>query len=229
MQRDALILKTKTVLFAEDDAVMREHTAETLRILFDKVLLAKNGEEALALYEKEHADFVLTDIKMPQMDGLTLIKKIRERDYGIPVILLTGFAEQSMILSASNLSIDAYLVKPIELDSLVQSFLKASKRISNKTARIKINSSLDYDAKTKELFKDGKLVVLGYKEHELISLLLQNQDKTISKDEIVEKLWENDSTCESALKNLVLRIRKKVGFELIVSVRSIGYRIQMGD
>lgn len=229
MQNDALILKTKTVLFAEDDSVMREHTSETLKILFGKVLLAKNGEEALALYEREHVDFILTDIKMPQMDGLELIKKIREKDYATPIILLTGFAEQSMVLTASNLAIDAYLVKPIELDSLIQSFLKASNRIGGKSAKLKINDRITYDTKTKELFKDGKLIVLGYKEHELISLLIQNQNKTISKEDIANKLWAYENICESALKNLVLRIRKKIGFDLIVSVRGIGYRIQMED
>jgi two-component system, OmpR family, response regulator VanR len=229
MQHNPLTLQTKTILFVEDDDVMREHTAETLKMLFKKVLLAKNGVEALVLYEKGGVDFVLTDIKMPDMNGLELTKRIREHDYYTPVIMLTGFAEQDMMLSASNLSIDGYIIKPIELDSLVRCFTKAANRAPKQDAQIRIGNGVTYDVHTQELYKNGVLVALGYKEHALVSLFIKNHKKTLSKDEIVNKLWPLEPICESALKNLVLRIRKKIGFDLIVSVRSIGYRLRSED
>ncbi len=229
MQRNPLTLRNKTVLFVEDDDVMREHTAETLKMLFAKVLLAKNGKEALGLYESGGIDFVLTDIKMPDMSGIELTRRIRETDYDTPVIMLTGFAEQDMILSASNLSIDGYLIKPIELDALVRCFTKAANRLPAKDVKINLGGGIIYDVQTQELFNNGKLVALGHKEHELVTLFAKNHDKTISKDEIIRKLWPLEPICESALKNLVLRIRKKIGFDLIISVRSIGYRLKSED
>lgn len=225
MVKNLLVLKNKTVLFAEDDAIMREQTTEILSMIFKKVYTAKDGEEAYDLYEDEKPDLILTDIKMPKKDGLKLIKQIRQKDYTTPIVLLTSFADSDMLINAANLSIDGYLIKPIEFDQLILSVCSAIQRTQQDLGLIKLKPDLFYNASTQEIYYKGDVITFGAKEQELLLLLLRNRHKTITKEDIATALWPLDPICDSAIKNLILRIRKKLGEDLIVSVRGIGYRL----
>jgi DNA-binding response OmpR family regulator len=225
MVNDVLLLKNKTVLFAEDDITMRTQIAEILEMLFKKVFVANDGSRAYEFYVEEKPDMVISDIKMPTMDGLSLIEKIRKSDYEIPVILLTSFTEQELLVNAANLSIDGYIIKPVDLNSLVKTINKAMQRASKNQGLIPLGKEIYYNTGTQEIYQNGEIVLLGYKELELIKLLISKFPKTVDKEEISETLWPYEAICESSIKNLVLRIRKKLGEEIIVSVRGIGYRL----
>jgi DNA-binding response OmpR family regulator len=225
MVTNLLILQNKTVLFAEDDAIMREQTAEILGMMFKKVYTASNGEEAYELYEDEKPDLIITDIKMPKKDGLKLIKQIRQNDYKTPIILLTSFTDYSMLINAANLSVDGYLIKPIQLEQLTLTICTSIQRIQKDMGLIEFNEDLFYNVGTKEFFYQGKPITLGTKEHELMDLLISKRHLVVSKEEIAAHLWPLDPICDSAIKNLVLRIRKKLGEDIVLSIRSVGYRI----
>lgn len=229
MIQNLLLLKEKSVLYAEDDLITRIQTAEILDMLFGNVYIATDGDEAYHLYEDDSPDIIITDIKMPKKDGLNLIRRVRQHDYDTPIILMTGFAEQDLLLSAANLSIDGYLVKPVELEKLTFTICKALQRIHKNEGLIILGKKLFYNSATKELYRDGNVVLLGLKEQELLVLLLRNHDRTVTKEEIGRVLWPLDPICDSAIKNIVLRLRKKLGIDIIVSVRGIGYRIDMRD
>lgn len=220
-----LLLKDKRILFAEDDTIARTQMGEILAMLFGKVLSAADGEEAYKLYEDESPDIILTDIKMPKIDGLGLIKKIRQHDYETPIILLTSFAEQELLLHAANLSIDGYLVKPVDLEKLTYTICKAIQRTHKDMGLIVLGKQLFYNSATKELYHNGAPVTLGIKEQELLVLLINNRHKTVTKEEIGKVLWPLDPICDSAIKNIILRVRKKLGIDIIISVRGIGYRL----
>jgi DNA-binding response OmpR family regulator len=138
---------------------------------------------------------------------------------------MSSFAEQEMLLSAANLSIDGYLVKPVELEKLTFSICRAIQRTHKSDGLVVLGKNLFYNSATKELYHNGTVVTLGIKEQELLALLLNNRHTTITKDEIAKALWPLDPICESAIKNIVLRLRKKLGVNIIVSVRGIGYRL----
>ncbi len=226
MIHNLLLLKEKTVLFAEDDTITRTQMREILEMLFAKVYSASDGEEAYTIFEEESIDIVITDIKMPKQDGLNLIRRIRQNNYTIPIILLTSFAEQDLLLNAANLSIDGYLVKPIELEKLTFAVCKAIQRTQKEEeGLIILGKKLYYNSATKELYYNGNVVVLGIKEQELLQLLIANRHKTVTKTEIGKALWPLDPICESAIKNIVLRLRKKLEIDIIISVRGIGYRL----
>jgi two-component system, OmpR family, response regulator VanR len=226
MINNMLLLKNKRALFAEDDIITRVQMAEILEMLFGKVYIASNGEEAFQLYEDESPDIIITDIKMPKFDGMSLIRRIRQTNYDIPIILLTSFAEQDLLLNAANLSIDGYLVKPIELEKLTFTVCKAIQRAhKDEDSLILLGDNLFYNTATKELYHNGSVVVLGVKEQELLLLLINNRHKTVSKEKIGKTLWPFDPICDSAIKNIILRLRKKLGIDIIISVRGIGYRL----
>ena len=88
-----LLLKSKTVLFAEDDKIIKSQITEVLEMIFKKVFSVEDGKKAYDVYQEEKPDILISDIKMPNMDGLTLIEKIRQTDYETPIILLTSFME----------------------------------------------------------------------------------------------------------------------------------------
>lgn len=219
------ILKNKTVLFAEDDTVMREQTAEILTMMFQKVYVAKNGQEAYEIYEDEKPDLIITDIKMPIKDGLKLAEHIRKNDYITPIILLTSFTDRDLLINAANLSIDGYLTKPVQFEQLALTVCTSMQRIQKDFGVLHFGDNITYNIGTKELYRHGTPITLGPKEYELLELLINKRHLVVSKEEIVSHLWPLDAVCESAIKNLILRMRKKLGDSLILSVRSVGYRI----
>jgi two-component system, OmpR family, response regulator VanR len=222
-----MMLKEKTILFAEDDIITRTQMTEILEILFRTVYSAQDGEEALVIYEDEKPDIILTDIKMPKRDGLSLIRRIRQQDYKTPIILMTSFAEQELLINAANLSIDGYLVKPVELEKLTFSLCRSIQRVSHSPGLVILGKQLYYNSATMELYQNGHVVTLGSKEHELLALLIRERERTLTKEEIGIALWPYDPICESAIKNIILRLRKKLGVDIIISVRGIGYRLDM--
>ena len=126
------LFKKLTVLFVEDEPVIQKQTADMLKIFFGNVFISSNGKEALDMFEDNSIDIVLTDIKMPLMCGLELTQKIRAIDDGIPIILLSSFGDQNTLLQAANCGIDGYILKPIELDNLLDTFDKVLQRKSPK-------------------------------------------------------------------------------------------------
>ncbi|MDX1810282.1 MAG: response regulator transcription factor [Sulfurospirillaceae bacterium] len=229
MTKNLLILKNKTVLFADDDAITQAYMVDILTMIFEKVYSANDGEEAYRLYEDKVPDIVLTDIKMPNVDGLSLIKKIRKNNYNTPIILLTSFADKEFLLDASNLSVDGYLVKPVALEKLTKALCKAIQRTLKNMELISLGKELYYNSATKELYFKKNLITLGVKEHQLLSLLIENRHRTVTKKELIEELWPLDEVSSSALKKLILRIRHKMKINIIISVRGIGYRLDIGE
>lgn len=222
-----LILKSKRILFVEDDFTTRLQMTHTLKMLFHKVYCAKDGEEAYNLYEDEQPDIILTDVRMPKKDGIKLTRQIRQIDYQIPIIMLTSFDDKNVLLNAANLAIDGYLIKPIEFMLLVEKLLQAIKRTHVTPNLITFNQNLIFNRDTKEFYYHNVIQTLGHKELELIEFLLENHHRTISKELIEAKLWNYEVQCNSAVKNLVLRVRKKLGNDVISVIRGVGYRINL--
>ncbi|MFA6138863.1 MAG: response regulator transcription factor [Sulfurimonas sp.] len=226
MINNSLLLKDKSILFAEDDIISRTETVEILRMLFNKVYSAGDGVEAYEIYENQSPDIILTDIKMPKRDGLSFIKKIRTHDYKTPIVLMTSFAEQELLIDAANLSVDGYLVKPVTLEKLTFSLCRALKRTYKNIELLQLSGNYFYNFDTKELYNKGAVVALGPKEHKILTLLIDNRDRTVTKNEIEKTLWSIEPVNSSVVRKLVQRIRQKINADIIVSVRGIGYRLE---
>jgi two-component system, OmpR family, response regulator VanR len=123
-------LSKYSVLYAEDDPNVQKNMVEFLEQIFKEVHVAKDGLEAHKLYQKKHPDLFITDIKMPYMDGIALVKKIRETDSEIKIIMLTAYSDVELMLEVINLDLLCYTVKPIterKLFLAFEKFLKASR------------------------------------------------------------------------------------------------------
>lgn len=227
MEFDLQILKKMTILFVEDDPLVLKQIASLLIIFFDKVLIAENGEKAYTIYEDESPDIILSDIEMPKLNGFDFFYMIRMKNQHIPIIALSAYSDRDMLLQAANAQIDAYIIKPIELATLLDTFRKIIPKISMKTHIFHFENNLIYNAHTEELFKKGEIVDLGKKEKMLLKLFIHNNNRVIEKDELIFQIWPHEDVTESALKNLLNRLRNKIGFELIVSVKGSGWRLNL--
>jgi len=219
------LLKKLTVLFIEDDDVIRSQTQDVLKIFFANVLTAQNGLEGIGMLEDKTPDIILSDIKMPVMDGLTFTKKVRDSNNQIPIILLSSYSDQQMLFKAANSGIDGFVLKPIELDNLLETFDRVLQRKVPTRKYYTFSDGLTYNILTEELYKNGELLELGKKEKNMLKLFIQNFDKTLTKEEIIATIWEMEAVTDSALKNLLSRLRGKIGFDIIVSVKGSGWRL----
>jgi len=220
------ILKNMTLLYVEDH---EKTTAEAQKIflkLFKKVLVASNGKEALDIYENNHIDMIITDIDMPQMDGITLIEKIRETNNKISVIILTAYADRDLLLKATNLQIDGYLIKPMNLDKVISALTNALKRV-DVYPTFKIQDTIEYDLHNKQLFHNNEAITLGAKENQFLYYLIKNQNKIITKEELMDSVWTHEYPSDSAFKNIIYSLRKKIGKDVIENVAGVGWRISL--
>jgi len=225
LKQDLQYLKKMTVLFVEDDTFVAEQISSLLDIFFDRVLTAHTGEEAFELYQDQQPNIILSDLEMPQIGGIELFHMIRKKNQTIPIIVLSAHSDQTMLLKAANAQIDAYILKPIDLNVLLDTLHRVLPKITHQYNKFQFKNGLVYNPMTEELFNNNQSIPLGKKEKMLLKLFIENKNRVIEKDELLENIWICDDVSESALKNLINRVRTKIGFELIVSVKGSGWKL----
>ncbi len=228
MKYDAHVLKNLTVLIAEDDIAVLNDMVQILSIFFKEVLQASNGEEAFTLYKAKKPNIVLSDIRMPISDGLAFAKQIRNIDQTTPILFISSYSEYTVLMKALNSGVDGYIIKPIELNEILQTITKSLRRSGIfEEDIVRFKNDILYNISTKELSQDGLIIDLGGKEHALLSVFLHNRKRTLTKTEIVDELWPLDEITDSALKSLLNRLRKKIGEEGIINVKNCGWRLSL--
>jgi len=216
-----------TILLVEDDPLVLEQIALLLSIFFKRVLTAKSVEKAYELYEDERPDIILSDLEMPKVGGIELFYMIRMKNQSIPIIAISAYSDRNILFKAANAQIDGYIIKPIELETLLDAFRKVLPKMSVKRQIFTFQNGLIYNSLTEELFKETQLIALGKKEKTLLKLFISNKDQVIEKDELIRHIWIHEDVSESALKNLLNRLRNKIGFDLIVSVKGSGWKLNI--
>lgn len=226
------ILNSLTIAYIEDEKNIRENMSKTLNLLCKNCIEFQSAEELLNYYEKNSVHIIITDINLPNMNGIELIKKIREKDEKIPIILLTAYIETQYLFDAIKYKVVEYLPKPIDYETLIQALLKATKDlVNNGSYIIKINKNLFFNVLNKELLTiDKKKIPLTPKELKLLNLFIKNKNKIVTYEEIKNQIWENSyEVTESAFKNLINKLRNKISKDSIVNISKIGYRLNIND
>lgn len=191
--------------------------------------LAVSGEEALAVYEDEGAKLVVLDIMLPGMDGFAICSRIREKD-NIPIIIVSAKGTKEDKLNGLMLGADDYMEKPYDIDILLAKINGIFKRRYGADELTDGDIRLNRSARTAFL-RDEPLVLTG-KEFDLLCYLIENKGKVLSKEQIFNEIWGNDS--ESELQTLTVhikRLREKLkdgsgGQEGIATVWGVGYRYE---
>ncbi len=213
------------ILYAEDNEKIRDSYALVLKRYFKEVIEACDGKEALELYRSHKPDIVLTDINMPELDGLELIRIIRQDDKTTKIIVLSAYSDQEKLMKAIPLGLFAYLVKPIKGNDLKNVLMDVASH-TEKSDQLKLSSEYLFDIKGRKLFNGVKEVELTTQEFTIVNMLADNLHNPVSWELISFSLWdENYDENKSKIQNIIKRLRKKVP-DLIESVYGFGYKIK---
>jgi two-component system alkaline phosphatase synthesis response regulator PhoP len=195
---------------------------------------AADGENALQLYSKNKYDLIVLDRMLPGIDGCDVLRKIRETDKNIPIIMLTAKSEETDKLKGFDLGADDYVTKPfstMELKARVRALLKRNAR--EETSSGELNFTMDdilIDYENYKVYIAGEKIPLTLKEFELLKLLTQNQSKVFSRESILEKIWGYEYFGETRTVDVHIRtLRKKIGDfgKYIKTVHGVGYSFDL--
>jgi DNA-binding response OmpR family regulator len=231
-----------SVLFVEDDMGIAKEMGLLLKEIFYKVDVAIDGKEALKTYiqynqeNRVSYDLVITDIQMPNMNGIELIENIYKENPKQQVIVLSAHNETEYLMQLVNIGISHFILKPIEYDSFLEVIFKTSKFIyeskyqksEKKSVSIKLSDDLSWNKELKQILLNGNSFKVTKKEFLLLELLLKIPEKTYTNEEIMKCLWKDDfdkSPDITNLKNLISRLRKKLPSLNIENIYGFGYRL----
>ncbi len=216
-------LSNFSVLYAEDEAGVRQNISEMLELFFKNVYLAKNGIEAYELFLEKKPDLIITDIKMPHLDGIELSKKIRKKDSKAQILIISAHTEVDYMLAAVELSLVRYIIKPITETKLVDALDKFIKSKEN-SGSFEFRDGWFYDMDKKQIIHEEEVYELTKKEVKFLELIFE-KDSVITYEEIERELWEDEYMSLNALRLMMKNLRKKLPEGSLRNIQSIGYKL----
>lgn len=222
-------------MFADDDAGMQSLVEHIVREAGHEIVCVGNGEEALALYDKEHPDLVVLDVMMPKLNGYEVTKRLREKKSVTPIILLTAKGDIVDKSSGFSAGADDYLVKPFipeELQLRIEALLRRSQKGITRgySPDVITFDGLEVDAKRRKVVVCEKPVELTPKEFHLLYMMASNPGIVFTRDQLIEDIWGPQYTGEmTSITVLIHRIREKIEADphkpiYIQTVWHVGYR-----
>ena len=220
-----------TIMVVDDESRMRKLIKDFLIKEDYKVIEAGDGEAALNIFneKKEKIDLILLDVMMPKLDGWSVLRQIRQESK-VPVIMLTARGEEQDELFGFDLGVDEYISKPFSpkiLVARVKALLNRIKGCEHSKADFG-GIVIDYDGRTVSV--DGKNVDMSLREYELLKYLVANESIALSREKILNKVWNYDYYGDSrTIDSHIKKIRHKLGKKgkYIETIRGIGYKFEV--
>ncbi len=224
------ILKHLNILYIEDETNIRNNISKTLEMFVSNVFSFENTENVDLIFKNKRIDIIITDINLPYKDGITFAQEIRKIDSNIPIILLTAYTDTKYLLKATKLKLIDYLTKPIDFKTLQKALHNCVKDIvENSRYIIEFPNNISYNVLNKELFdtKNQKIVSLSTKELSLLEYFIKHHNRVISHEEFKDNIWSDniDYASDAALKNILTKLRKKIGKDSIKNISGVGFKI----
>ena len=225
-------MKDLTVLVVDDEARMRKLIKDFLAQKDFNILEAEDGEKALKVYNenKSKINLILLDVMMPKLDGWSVLRQIRQENKALPIIMLTARSEEQGELFGFELGVDEYIAKPFSPKILVARVEAILKRTTSEIKEIKDYDGIVIDNEGRTVTVDGKLVELSFREYELLKYLLENENIALSRDKILNTVWNYDYYGDSrTIDSHIKKIRHKLGKKgkHIQTIRGIGYKFEI--
>ena len=214
------------LLYVEDDAGVRDVNLRFLRRMFHTVYDASQGEEGYALYLEHHPDIIITDLKMPILDGINMVKRIRQHDTKTKIIITTAFTEEQQLIDAIELGIVRYVLKPLNQRNLLPALEKAINELGH-IRKLNLSPTIALDMERNILLIKEKEHHLTKKEFLFLELLGNNAGRTVSYAEIEGHIWKDEPMSVQSLRTMVGTIRKKFALEGIIrNISGLGYMLE---
>lgn len=220
-----------TILIVDDESRMRKLIKDFLIKKEFKILEAIDGEDALKVFEenKEKISLILLDVMMPKLDGWSVLRQIRQVS-NVPIIMLTARGEEQDELFGFELGVDEYISKPFSPKILVARVEALLKRTAKKITDISEIGGIQIDSEGRTVKVDSKFIELSLREYELLKFLIDNKGVALSRDKILNNVWNYDyygdsRTIDSHIKKIRHKLGKKGKF--IQTIRGIGYKFEV--
>ncbi len=215
-----------SILIAEDEKQLLSSMVEYLELFFEKVYTAEDGLSAYRLYEEKEPDIIIADIHMPNLDGLSMIEKIRKKDSLTKIIITSAHSDKEKLMKAIELHLVKYLVKPVQSDKLKALLLSLVDELRQKRNHVYLKESFYWDKTKKKLFEAHNEIILKPKEQKVLALLCAHANQSISSIDIYNVLYADQPERDfstNAITSLMKRIRQKLPKETIKSAYGVGY------
>ena len=223
----------KKILIVDDEPAMRLGLKDNLEFEGYQVELAEDGEEGLSKIKNGIFDLIVLDIMMPKISGFDVCKKMRADGNLTPIILLSAKGEELDKVLGLEFGADDYITKPFSVRELLAR-IKAILRRNNseqQTAETVAIGKLTFDFQSFSVFENQKPITMSYKEFEIIRFLWNHKNETVSRNQLLDKIWgEHLYTTSRTIDNFILKLRNKIENnpnkpQLIISIHGIGYKL----
>jgi len=217
------LLKAKTILYVEDDLELQTNISLILNNFFDKVLIASDGDEAYDIYLENQniIDIIITDINMPNTDGIQLCKHIREYQKELPIVIISAYTNTDYLLDSIDLNVLTYITKPFTTQKtlgLLDKFLEFFELNNQK----ELGQDIKLDCEQSLLSIKGETIKVTKKEKIFLKLLSENQ--TVTYDMMYEYMWDYEkSPSTDAVKSFIKKLKQKLPIELFKNQKGEGY------
>lgn len=223
------------VLYVEDDAVVREKTHSVLKNIFPLVSTAIDGTDGLEKYNahflktKKYYDLVISDIRMPNLDGIELSKALFKINKNQRVIIISAHDDKEYLIELIKIGVDAFLEKPITSDQMLEVLYETCSSL-HKEEILDLGSGFTFNTLTSSLLSDQEPIAISENEAKLLHLLLKSNNQAFNYIDIFNHLYYDAPEKEfskDSIKSLIKRLRKKLPRELIKNTQQLGYSISL--
>ncbi len=214
------------ILVVEDEPTLRAQLAQAIAAAGHTVEAASDGQEAQYLGEVEDFDAVVLDLGLPVLDGLSVLRRWRTAGRSMPVLILTARGAWHEKVAGMDAGADDYLAKPFHMEELLARLRALLRRLGEHASAQWQCGPILLDTRAARVLVDGQPLVLTSHEFKLLSLLMQRKGEVLSRTELAEHIYAQDSERDSnTIEVFVGRLRKKLPPGSIETVRGLGYRL----
>ena len=217
------------ILIAEDDSILADGLTRSLRQSGYAVDHVKSGAEADIALSMQSFDLLILDLGLPRMSGLDVLRRLRQRNSNLPVLILTAADSVEERVKGLDLGADDYMAKPFALNELEARVRALTRRGAGGGSTVVKIGSLSFDQVGRTAYVDGQMVELSARELGLLEVLLQRMGRLVSKEQLVDHLCEwGEEVSNNAIEVYVHRLRKKIepSGVRIVTMRGLGYCLE---
>lgn len=216
------------ILVVEDDKALNQLVASSLKMENYSVVACFNGQEALKEMENQPFDMLIADVMMPEMDGFTLAKRVRESDRRLPILFMTALDDKPSMQKGFDIGIDDYLVKPFDVEILLMRVKALLRRANIERSREIVVGDFRMNKDEHTAYIGGEELSLTVREFDILFKLLSFPKRTFTRAQLMEEFWGYDSSANSRTVDvLMVKLREKTmacaSFE-ILTVRGLGYK-----
>ena len=216
------------IYIVEDDEGLRELYEGAFDGVY-RTMLFENGKDFFCQFEKSRPDLIILDIMLPDMDGYTILTKIREIDEKIPVIIVSAKSDEISAVKGLNKGADDYITKPF---SVLELIARIKTNIRRANLYVKNQKGFVIDNNVYKIFFEGHDLGLTLKEFKLLKILITHAGVTVEREELFREVWGENFMGETRTLDIhISQLRDKItecgGGDVIITVRGIGYRFEM--